>query len=59
MADKDRKQGSTPLSDACTLTLLRLRTRRRDRHPDYLSQNYLTPSDPPPFPSDDHADASR
>jgi GATA-binding protein len=25
-------------------------------HPDYLSQNYLTPSDPPPFPSDDHSD---
>ena len=25
-------------------------------HPDYLSQNYLTPSDPPHFSSDDHTD---
>ena len=25
-------------------------------HPDYLSQNYLTPSDPPAFSSDDHTD---
>jgi hypothetical protein len=25
-------------------------------HPDYLSQNYLTPTDPPPFSSDDHSD---
>ena len=25
-------------------------------HPDYLSQNYLTPSDPPSYPNEDHSD---